>query len=71
MIQEVDGFKLDGKEIKGTRDEKIRMMEIPIVSMFVHHCVEILQEQGAQEEKAESENLSVGSSSAKTKLDPK
>jgi hypothetical protein len=71
VIQEVDGFKLDGKEIKGTRDEKIRMMEIPIVSMFVHHCVEILQEQGAQEEKAESENLSVGSSSAKTKLDPK
>ena len=70
VIQEVDGFKLEGKEIKGTREEKIQMMEIPIVLMFVHRCVEILQEHGAQEEKAESENLSVGSSSAKTKPGP-
>jgi len=70
VIQEVDGFKLDGQIIKGTRNEKIRMMDIPIVSMFVHRCIEILQEQGATEEKEEGKNSLTGSISPKTKAGP-
>lgn len=70
VIQDIDGFKLDGKEIKCTREEKIEIMQIPIVSMFVRRCVEILQERGAIEEREEAKNLRTGSSSAKSKADP-
>lgn len=56
MIQDLEGFKLDGKVIKNTREGKIAAMDIPIFAMFVNRCVELLQEQGAVEEKAETKN---------------
>lgn len=71
VIEDIEeNFKLDGKVIRCDRETKIKIMEIPIVSMYVYRCIEILQEKGAIEEKAEAKNLSTGSSSATTKPDP-
>jgi hypothetical protein len=56
MIQNVEGFKLDGKIIKNTKKDKVDAMTVPIFSMFVNHCVEMLQEQSAKEEKEETKN---------------
>ena len=70
VIQGIEGFKLDGREIKCTRAEKVTIMELPVVSMFVNRCVELLQEQAAVEEDGEVKNSPTGSSSAKTKRDP-
>ena len=57
VIDGIENFKLDGKIIKCDRKTKIEIMNIPIVSMYVHRCIEILQESGAQEEVIESKNL--------------
>ena len=70
VIQDIDGFKLDGKEIVCNRKSKIEIMDIPLVSMYVHRCIEIMQSEGATEEKDEAENLKSGSSSQKIKLGP-
>lgn len=56
VIQDIENFKLDGKIIKCDRKTKIEIMEIPIVAMYVQRCIEILQSEGAVEEKAESKN---------------
>ncbi len=68
LIQDLRGFKLDGKAIKATREDKIAAMEIPLFSMFINRCVELLQGMSATEEDAE--NLKIGSSSKTAKLDP-
>lgn len=70
VIDGIEDFKLEGKVIRCDRKTKIEIMNIPIVSMYVHRCIELLQESGAQEEKAESKNSLTGSSSQKTKPDP-
>ena len=70
VIDEIENFKLDGKVIKCDRKTKIEIMQIPIVSMYVNRCIEILQESGAKEEAVESKNSLTGSSSQKTKLGP-
>jgi len=70
VIQEVEGFKLDGKIIKGTREEKTGMMELPVISMFVARCIELLQESGTEEEAVETKNSLTGSSSRTIKPDP-
>ena len=70
VIDGIENFKLDGKVIKCDRKTKIEVMNIPIVSMYVHRCIELLQESGAQEEKIESKNSSTGSSFPMTNPDP-
>lgn len=70
IIQEVDGFKLSGRVMKNTREDKLKAMRMPLFSLFINHCVELLTEQGAKEEKAESKNSLTGSVSPKTKPDP-
>jgi len=69
VIQGIEGFKLDGKEVDCTRQTKIEIMDIPLVSMYVHRCIEILQSEGATEER-EPKNLASGSNLKKTKSDP-
>jgi hypothetical protein len=56
VIDGIENFKLDGKVIKCDRRTKIEIMNIPIVSMFVQRCIEMLQESGAQEEKETAKN---------------
>lgn len=56
MIQDVEGFKLDGKVIRNTKADKIEAMRIPLFSMFVNKCVSDLQKQSAEEEKEEQKN---------------
>ena len=56
VIQDIENFKLNGKIIKCDRKTKIEIMEIPVVTMYVHRCIEILQSEGAVEEKAEAKN---------------
>jgi len=71
VIEDIDKeFKIDGEFIKCDRATKIKLMEIPIVAMYVYRCIEILQERGAIEEKKETANLKSGSSLMTTKLDP-
>jgi NACalpha-BTF3-like transcription factor len=70
VIEGIENFKLDGKVIKCNRETKVEIMNIPIVTMYVHRCIELLQESGAKEEAEQPKNLSNGSSSRKTKLDP-
>ena len=70
VITGAENFKLNGKPMKATRAEKIAAMKIPIVSMYVNRCVQLLQEQSAVEEKDDSSNLQNGSTSQKTKAGP-
>ena len=70
VIQDLEGFKLGGKVIKGTLKEKVKMMENPLVSMFVQRCIQIMQESGIQEAEEESKNSSTGSSGKKTPPEP-
>ena len=70
VIQDLEGFTLNGKEIKGSLAEKVKIMENPLVSMFVMRCITLLQESGVQEAKAQEKNSSTGSHSPKTKRDP-
>jgi len=70
VIDGIENFKLDDKIIKCNRETKIAIMGIPLVSMYVFRCIEILQESGAKEEASESKNSLTGSSSRKTKPDP-
>lgn len=56
VIDGIENFKLEGKVIKCDRKTKIAIMLLPIVSMYVHRCIELLQESGAQEEKETSKN---------------
>lgn len=70
VIQESEQFTLNGKEIKGTLQEKVKMMENPLISMFVQRCIQILQESGVQEAEAQPKNSLTGSSSLMTVLDP-
>ena len=55
-IQGVKQFKLNGKEMKATLQDKVKAFENPLVSMFVVRCVQILQESGIQEVAAETKN---------------
>ena len=56
MIESLDGFKIDGRIIKSTKKDKVEAMKLPIFSMFINKCVEMLQGQSAVEEKAEAKN---------------
>jgi hypothetical protein len=56
VIAGVEGFKLSGKMMKNVRGDKIAAMKIPIVSMYVNRCVQLMQEQSAVEEKEDSKN---------------
>jgi len=70
VIQDVEQFTLNGKEIKGTIAEKVKAMENPLISMFVQRCIQLLQESGVQEAEAESKNSLPGSGSRTTKPNP-
>lgn len=70
VIVGVEGFKLEGKEAECTREDKIAMMSIPMISMYVNRCITLLQESGVQEEKDEVKNSSTGSRSKTTKRVP-
>jgi hypothetical protein len=69
MIQELEGFKLEGKVLNNTREDKLAAMEIPIFAMFVNRCVELVQKQAAVEEKIEEKNSLTGSSGKTTTPD--
>jgi hypothetical protein len=56
VINGIENFKFDGKIVKCNRTTKIEMMELPIVSMYVQRCIEILQENSATEEKEAQKN---------------
>ena len=70
VIDGIENFKLDGKVIKCDRETTIEIIKMPMVSMYVNRCIEILQESGAKEEKDTEKNSLTGSSSPKTKPDP-
>lgn len=70
VIDGIENFKLDGEVIKCDRKTKVEIMNIPIVSMYVNRCIELLQESAAQEEKVESKNSLTGSSFPMTNPDP-
>lgn len=70
VICDLENFKLEGRIVECTREDKIKIMDFSLAAMFVHRCIAIMQESGAQEEEAERKNLSTGSSSQTTKPDP-
>lgn len=70
VIQDIEGFKLDGKEIVCNRQTKLEIMDILLVSMFVHRCIEIMQSEGATEEEIEGKNSQAGLSLKKIKPNP-
>lgn len=73
MIEDFeDGFKdkKTGNVLKCTRENKIKMMKIPVFDRCVARCLQLLSESGVQEAAVESKNSLIGSSSRKTKLDP-
>lgn len=72
IIQGIEGFqdKKTKKEIKCTRENKIKLMKLPIFDRFIARCLEILSDSGVQAGEVETVNLKTGSSSQTTKLDP-
>ena len=62
--------KKTGDVIKCTRENKIKMMKIPVFDRFVARCLQLLSESGVQEAEVERKNSLTGSSSRKTKPDP-
>jgi len=70
MIEEVEGFKLDGVIVKNTKKGKVDAMKTGLFAMFINRCIELLQKQSAVEEVEEAKNSSTGSSLQTTKPDP-
>ena len=71
-IQGLEGFKdkKTKKDIECTRENKIKLMKIPVFDRFVARCLQLLSESGVQIGEAETKNLSTGSSSQTIKPDP-
>lgn len=72
VIQGLEGFqdKKTKKEIACTRENKIKLMRLPIFDRFIARCLQLLSESGVQASEKESKNSLTGSSSATTNLDP-
>ena len=70
-IMDFENFKDKNtkKVIECTRENKTKMMKIPVFDRFVARCLQTLGESGVQEA-VETANLKNGSSSPMTKLDP-
>ena len=58
-IVNIEGFKdsKTGKEIKCTRENKIKLMKLPVFDRFIAWCLQIMADSGVKE-KAESEKNS-------------
>jgi hypothetical protein len=71
VIQGLDGFqnKKTKKEIACTRENKIKLMKLPVFDRFIARCLQLLDESGVQTGEEEIANLKTGSSSATTKPD--
>ena len=54
-IQDFKGFmdKRTGKSIPCTRENKIKLMKVPVFDRFIARCQQLLSESGIQKEKAE------------------
>jgi hypothetical protein len=70
VIQGLEGFadKKTGKEIACTRENKIKLMKLPVFDRFVARCLQLLSSSGVEEQ--EIKNSLTGSSSATTRPDP-
>jgi len=55
-IIDFENFKNKGEIIKCTRENKLRMMEVPIFDRFIGHCLKILEGSEAEEIKATEKN---------------
>ena len=72
VITGLEGFKdkKTGKEIECTRENKLKLMKIPVFERFIARCFELLANTGIDESKALEKNSSTGGSSQTTKLPP-
>jgi len=70
IITGLEGFrdKKTKKEIDCTRENKVKLMRLPVFDRFVARCLQILSASGVQD--AEIKNSLTGSSSAMSKPDP-
>ena len=71
VIQGLEGFqdKKTKKEIACTRENKIKLMKLPVFDRFIARCLQLLSDSGVQDGEIEAKNLSTGSSSQTTKPD--
>ena len=69
VISGIENFKLNGKLLTCDRATKIEIMKKPIVSLYVHRCIEMLQSSGVVEEKTEKKTSSSSLSSKTIKVD--
>jgi len=70
VIEKFQNYKVKGKVLPCNRNNKIILMKNSAIKLYVHRCVEILQESSVKEEREETKNLPSGSSSRKTRNDP-
>jgi len=70
IITNLEGFRdrKTKKEIECTRENKIKLMKLPVFDRFVARCLQILSASGVQEQ--EAKNSLTGSSSQTIKPDP-
>lgn len=71
VIQGFEGFqdKKTKKEIACTRENKIKLMKLPIFDRFIARCLQLLSDAGVQTGEVERKNSLTGSSSQTTKPD--
>jgi len=71
VIQGLKGFRdrRTKKEIKCTRENKIKLMKIPVFDRFIARCLQLLSDSTVQIEEQAAKNLSSGSSSQTSKPD--
>jgi hypothetical protein len=72
VIQDFEGFQdsRTKKVIECNRDNKLKLMRLPVFDRFIARCLQLLSDAGVKKEEQETKNLSTGSSSATTKPDP-
>jgi hypothetical protein len=56
VIQDLEGFKLDGKVIRNTKKDKVEAMKNPLFAMYVNRCIFLIQKESAKEEEEEGKN---------------
>ena len=71
VITNLKGFKdKSGKDIKCTRENKIKLMRVPVFERFIARCFEILANTGVNEDKVLEKNSSTGGNSQTTRQPP-
>jgi hypothetical protein len=72
LIQDWVGFadKKTGRDIPCTKENKTKLMKIPVFDRYIARCLQLLSESGVEEAAKETKNSLAGSNSQTTKFDP-